>query len=65
MTSKQELQHSKGLKRRSFFMGKTLAERIKELAEQLEQKAEEIRQRIKGVDVNGDSRINQTKSEQN
>ena len=46
-------------------MGKTLAERIKELAEQLEQKAEEIRQRIKGDELNGNSRINQTKSEQN
>lgn len=43
-------------------MGKTLAERIKELAEQLEQKAEEIRQRIKGVDVNGNSGINQKTS---
>jgi len=52
MTSKQELQHSKGLKRRSFFMQKTLSERIKELAEMLKQKAEELRQKVEG-DMNG------------
>jgi len=46
-------------------MEKTLAERLKELAEQLRQKAEEIRQRIEGAELNGNSRINQTKSEKN
>ena len=48
MTLKQEWQHSKGLKRRSFLMEETLAERLKELAEQLRQKAKELRQKVEG-----------------
>lgn len=43
----------------------TLAERLKELAEMISQKADEIRNKTQGVDINGNSRINQTKSEQN
>lgn len=43
-------------------MSKTIAERLKELAEQLRRKTEELKRRLEGVDVDGNSRINQKES---